>query len=233
MCSGRVDLAFVIKAFMEGADGVYLAGCRLNECNYTTHGNFYALNMSLLCKKIMEIIGINPKRFRVEFMTSSDGQYFSETVADFTRTIKDLGPMGVIEHADIDELHYKLQNIMKLVPYLKIATKEKLMLKLSDPSKWESLFTKEEVENLIYNTPAYYIDPEKCVACTLCAQRCPVDAIDGGKNKIHIIMQDKCIRCGTCFDVCPTKFSAVKKLIGEPVPEAISEERRTIIRAVK
>lgn len=233
MCSGRVDLAFIIKSFMQGADGVYLAGCRLNECNYTTHGNFYALNMSLLCKKIMEIIGINPQRFRVEFMTSSDGQYFAETIADFTKTIKGLGALGESEQISYDELSYRLQTIINLVTYIKIATKDKLMQKLSDPSKWDTLFTIEEVKNLIYNAPSYYIDPEKCVACTICAQRCPVDAIDGGKNKIHIIKQDKCIRCGTCFEACPTKFSAIKKIIGEPVPEPIAEEKRTVVRTVK
>ncbi|MCX7991350.1 MAG: 4Fe-4S binding protein [Proteobacteria bacterium] len=74
------------------------------------------------------------------------------------------------------------------------------------------------------------MDPEKCSACTLCAQRCPVDAIDGGKNKIHIIDQEKCIKCGNCLLVCPTKFSAVQKLTGKPVPPPIPEEKRIKVR---
>jgi len=51
MCSGRVDLAFVLKAFANGMDGVFIGGCRLNECNYVTHGNYHALNMVLLLRE--------------------------------------------------------------------------------------------------------------------------------------------------------------------------------------
>jgi NADH-quinone oxidoreductase subunit F len=80
---------------------------------------------------------------------------------------------------------------------------------------------------------AFYIDPAKCQACMMCARKCPVQAIDGGKKKIHIIDQDKCTKCGTCFEVCPSRFSAVNKISGEPVPEPISEESRTIIRENK
>ena len=70
MCSGRVDLEFVIRAFLKGMDGVFIGGCRLNECNYITHGNYDALNMVLLCKKIMAHIGLNPERLSVKFMSS-------------------------------------------------------------------------------------------------------------------------------------------------------------------
>ena len=75
---------------------------------------------------------------------------------------------------------------------------------------------------------AYYIDPAKCAACMICFKKCPVDAIDGGKKKIHIIDQEKCTNCGTCFEVCPSRFSAVKKISGEPVPSPIPEEQRII-----
>ncbi|MFC2156012.1 NADH-ubiquinone oxidoreductase-F iron-sulfur binding region domain-containing protein [Acidobacteriota bacterium] len=61
---------------------------------------------------------------------------------------------------------------------------------------------------------AYYIDPDKCRACMICLKKCPVDAIDGGKKKIHIIDREKCTNCGTCLEVCPTRFSAVKKADG-------------------
>ncbi len=79
----------------------------------------------------------------------------------------------------------------------------------------------------------FYIEPEKCLACMICLRKCPVDAIDGGKNKIHYIIQDKCTNCGTCFEVCPAKFDAVKKLSAEPVPPPIPEEQRTIVRKSK
>ena len=80
---------------------------------------------------------------------------------------------------------------------------------------------------------AYHIDPVKCKACMICSRKCPADAIDGGKKKIHIIDQEKCTKCGTCFEVCPSRFSAVQKISGAPVPPPISEDQRMITRKSK
>jgi len=80
---------------------------------------------------------------------------------------------------------------------------------------------------------SYYIDPAKCMACMICFKKCPAEAIDGGKKKIHIIDQEKCTNCGNCFEVCPSKFGAVKKISGEPVPPPIPEEERIIQRKSK
>jgi NADP-reducing hydrogenase subunit HndC len=80
---------------------------------------------------------------------------------------------------------------------------------------------------------AYTIDPKKCKACMICARKCPADAIDGGKNKIHIVDQDKCTKCGTCYEVCPSRFGAVTKVSGEPVPDPIPEEERIIRKKKK
>ena len=62
---------------------------------------------------------------------------------------------------------------------------------------------------------SFYIDPDKCKACMICARNCPNDAIKGGKKMIHVIDQDKCIKCGVCLEKCPDKFNAVIKLSGE------------------
>ncbi len=80
---------------------------------------------------------------------------------------------------------------------------------------------------------SYHIDPARCQACLICLKECPAEAIDGGKNKIHVIDQQKCTNCGTCFEVCPSRFSAVVKISGEPVPPPIPEEERIIIRKRK
>ncbi|MDR3568487.1 MAG: NADH-ubiquinone oxidoreductase-F iron-sulfur binding region domain-containing protein [Syntrophobacteraceae bacterium] len=80
---------------------------------------------------------------------------------------------------------------------------------------------------------AYYIDPNKCRACMTCSKQCPSNAIDGGKNRIHVIEQDKCTKCGTCFEVCPSRFGAVTKISGAPVPPPIPEEARIITRESK
>jgi NADH:ubiquinone oxidoreductase subunit F (NADH-binding)/(2Fe-2S) ferredoxin/Pyruvate/2-oxoacid:ferredoxin oxidoreductase delta subunit len=80
---------------------------------------------------------------------------------------------------------------------------------------------------------SFYIDPDRCTGCGTCRKQCPADAIDGDKKLIHIIDQDKCTRCGTCFEVCPPKFSSVVKLSGEPVPDPVAEEERTIRKKTK
>ena len=80
---------------------------------------------------------------------------------------------------------------------------------------------------------SFYIEPEKCKACMICARECPADAIVGGRNLIHIIDQEKCTKCGTCFEVCPARFEAVTRLSGEPVPSPLPEEERNIVRESK
>jgi len=78
---------------------------------------------------------------------------------------------------------------------------------------------------------SYYIDPDKCKACMICLRDCPVEAIIGGKNQIHVIDQSKCTKCGNCFDVCPARFGAVTRLSGEPVPAPPPPEERVLVRA--
>jgi NADH-quinone oxidoreductase subunit F len=77
---------------------------------------------------------------------------------------------------------------------------------------------------------AYHIDPDKCQACMICLRKCPADAIDGGKKKIHIIDQEKCTNCGTCFEVCPPRFGAVEKISGVTMPSPVPEAERNITR---
>jgi F420-non-reducing hydrogenase iron-sulfur subunit len=233
MWSGRVDLEFVLRSFSNGMDGVFIGGCRLNECNYITHGNYHALTMVLLCRRIMEHIGLNPNRLRIEFMSSAEGNRFAEVMGEFGNKVKELGPLGKGEGIDQNELKSKLAEIRKLVPYIKLVKKEKLASRLENPEEYDKLFTKDEIDKLFSEVISYYIDPEKCQACMTCAKRCPAEAILSVKNQIHVIDQEKCIKCGTCFEACPPKFGAVTKISGEPAPPPIPKEKRTIVRKSK
>ena len=80
---------------------------------------------------------------------------------------------------------------------------------------------------------SFYIEPEKCKACLICFKKCPAQAIDGAKKTIHIIDQEKCTKCGVCFDVCPSKFDAVARISGSPVPPPVPEEERVVVRKRK
>ena len=233
MCTGRVDMSFVLRAFLNGADGVFVGGCRLNECNYITQGNYDALNMVHLCKKLMEHIGLKPERLRIEFMSAGEGNLFAEVVNDFVKQVKQLGPLGKSEGIDEGELKSKLEELSRLVPYIKLAKKEKLHSRLDALEKYNDLYTNDEINELLQDVVSYYIDPEKCQACGICARKCPVEAISGGKNIVHLINQDICIKCGTCFEACPPKFAAITKIVHEPVPPPLPEEERVIVRQGK
>jgi len=233
MCSGRVDLEFILRAFSNGMDGVFIGGCRLNECNYITHGNYHALNLVLLCRKIMEHIGLNPERLGIEFMSSGEGILFSEVVDKFCKSVQELGSPGKSEKIDEGELKSKLEEIRKLIPYIKIVKRKKLESRLENEEEYDGFFTSDEIDRLFSEVVSYHIDPDKCQACMICLGKCPVEAITGGKNRIHVIDQDKCIKCGTCFEACPPRFGAVNKISGRPVPKPIPEEERTIVRTGK
>ena len=209
---------------------MFIGGCRLNECNYSTHGNYAALNMVLLCRKIMGHIGLNPERLSIKFMSSGEGILFSEVVDEFCNNVKALGPIGNSEGIEEDELKSKLEEVRKLIPYIKIVKRKKLESRLESEEEYDGIFTSGEIDRLFSNVVSYYIDPDKCQACMICHKKCPVEAIVGAKNQIHVIDQEKCIKCGTCFEACPSRFGAVKKISGEPVPLPIPEEERTIVR---
>jgi F420-non-reducing hydrogenase iron-sulfur subunit len=233
MCSGRVDLSFILRAFSKGMDGVFIGGCHLNECNYVTHGNYHALNMVLLAKRILEHIGLNPERLKIQFMSGAEANLFVETVNGFVKQVKELGPLGETEGLDQNEVKSRIAEISKLIPYIKLVNQTKLASRLQSQEEYDALFTHDEIEGFFRAVVSYYIDPAKCQACSTCLKRCPADAIVGAKNQIHVIDQEKCIKCGTCFEVCPSRFAAVTKISGEPVPPPLPEEARTIVRKSK
>jgi coenzyme F420-reducing hydrogenase delta subunit len=148
MCTGRVDLEFVLRAFSNGMDGVFIGGCRLNECNYITHGNYDALSMVLLFRKIMEHIGLNPERLRIEFMSSAEGILFAEVTSDFVEKIKELGPLGKGEGIDENGLRLKLEAATKLIPYIKLVERERLRVPTKSEEAYNAFYSSDEVNKL-------------------------------------------------------------------------------------
>lgn len=93
MCSGRVDSSFVLDAFSQGADGVLIFGCHPGDCHYQ-EGNYKALRRHTLLVKMLEQFGIEKERIRLDWVSASEGERFTEVVKEATEQIKNLGPLN-------------------------------------------------------------------------------------------------------------------------------------------
>lgn len=91
MCTGMVDPKYVIKALLEGADGVLVSGCNPGDCHYI-NGNFKARRRIKLLKEILPRFGFETERLRLTWIAASDGLLFAEIMHDMTAQIKVLGP---------------------------------------------------------------------------------------------------------------------------------------------
>ena len=91
MCSGRVDPLYILWAFMNGADGVFVSGCHPADCHYVW-GNDYAEHRIEKLKELLENAGFDPRRLRLEWVSASEGKRFADLVTEFTEHIKEMGP---------------------------------------------------------------------------------------------------------------------------------------------
>ena len=94
MCSSRVDPVFIIKALLDGADGVLVAGCHPGDCHYQK-GNYYARRKMALTKQLLTTLGLEPERVRLSWISASEGPRFAQVVSEFTEHIRALGPSPI------------------------------------------------------------------------------------------------------------------------------------------
>jgi coenzyme F420-reducing hydrogenase delta subunit len=148
MCSGRVDLGFVLRAFRNGYAGVFIGGCKLGECNYTTQGNWDALGVALFGRRILAHLGLDPERLRIAFMSGGDGNILAEVIDGFSAKIRELGPLGAGEGLDPAQLAAGLAAAERLVPYLRLVERERLRVPVRSEAAYEALFRGEEFDRL-------------------------------------------------------------------------------------
>jgi len=148
MCSGRVDLAFVFRAFSNGTDGVFIGGCHLNECHYITHGNYHALSMVQIGKKLMDLVGVDPERLRIESLSAGEGIRFAEIMNDFSEKVRKIGPLGKGEGIDVEALKFKLDAVTKLIPYIRLVERERLRVRFDTVEEYNKFFSSDEVNRL-------------------------------------------------------------------------------------
>ncbi|MGD0854455.1 MAG: hydrogenase iron-sulfur subunit [Dehalococcoidia bacterium] len=100
MCSGRVEPAFVLRAFELGADGVLVLGCHPGDCHYA-EGNYKALRRMMLLKRTLKQLGIEEDRFQLDWVSASEGDRFSHTVNEMTEKVRALGPFKQKEESKV------------------------------------------------------------------------------------------------------------------------------------
>ena len=105
MCSGRVDPQFVLKAFAHGADGVFIGGCHPGDCHYQ-EGNYKALRRYRLLERLLQQMGVEKERLRLEWISASEADKLRDVIHDMVAEVRALGParLGTPEEVFSDEI---------------------------------------------------------------------------------------------------------------------------------
>ncbi|KAB2877793.1 hydrogenase iron-sulfur subunit [bacterium] len=96
MCSGRVDPQFILNAYAKGADGVLIGGCHFGDCHYM-EGNYKTARRFQLLKRMLQDMGIEEDRCRLEWISASEGERVRTVINDMVEKIKALGPLRLPE----------------------------------------------------------------------------------------------------------------------------------------
>lgn len=89
-CTGRIDVSFVLRAFLQGADGVIVSGCHPGDCHYTA-GNYRARRRWTLFRDLLDILGFDLRRFDLAWISAAEGAKWVKTIQSFTDKIKAMG----------------------------------------------------------------------------------------------------------------------------------------------
>jgi F420-non-reducing hydrogenase iron-sulfur subunit len=91
MCSGRIEPAFVLRAFERGADGVLVSGCHFGDCHYV-FGNHRAAEQFAKTQRVVKLLGLETGRLRLEWISAAEGARFAKVIDEFTEQVRQLGP---------------------------------------------------------------------------------------------------------------------------------------------
>jgi F420-non-reducing hydrogenase iron-sulfur subunit len=94
MCSGRVTSGFILEALHRGADGVLVTGCHPGDCHYIS-GNERAVITVERTRRLLELLGIESDRLRLEWISASEGARFARLMTEFTGQVRRLGPSSL------------------------------------------------------------------------------------------------------------------------------------------
>nr|NQU92807.1 hydrogenase iron-sulfur subunit [Bacteroidota bacterium] len=148
MCSARVDLLHLLRAFTNGIDGIFVGGCHLCDCHYVTSGNFNAFSMVQVLRKILKYIGIYPERLRLEWVSAGEGIRFANFMNEYSAELTKLGPLGKAEGIEDKALALKLEAVGKLIPYIKLVLTQRLHVLDRSEEAYHRFFNSDEFERL-------------------------------------------------------------------------------------
>lgn len=94
MCSGRVDPQFILEALARGADGVLIGGCHPGDCHYV-EGNYKALRRFQMLRRVLDGMGIERERVRLEWISAAEGDKVRSVINDMVDRIRGLGPLAL------------------------------------------------------------------------------------------------------------------------------------------
>ena len=164
MCTGRVDLAFIFRALLNGKDGVFIGGCWPGECHYLTQGNYGALSTLHIGRKLVEMIGLSPDRLRLDYISASEGSRYAEVMNDFSTKVKALGPIGKGEGIDEIVLRRKLEVVYNLVPYIKLVERERLRVPVRSVEAYKAFFDSDEFDKIFQDLVADKVELSQIMA---------------------------------------------------------------------
>jgi F420-non-reducing hydrogenase iron-sulfur subunit len=90
-CSGRVDPLFILRALRSGVDGVLVSGCHPGDCHYTA-GNYNARRKFVILSRLLDFVGIDPRRVQFSWVSASEGDKFAKVVTQVVSGVRALGP---------------------------------------------------------------------------------------------------------------------------------------------
>lgn len=148
MCSGRVDPSFVLRVFSNGGDGVFIGGCHINDCHYNTEGNYDAYGMVQILKRLLDHIGINPERLRLEWVSAGEGIRFAEIMNEYGKRIREMGPLINDTGNSMEEIRKRIEAVTKIIPYIKLVEIERLRLHTRSESAYKEFYESEDFHRL-------------------------------------------------------------------------------------
>jgi heterodisulfide reductase subunit D len=180
MCSGSVEPGIIMDAFEHGAHGVIVIGCLMDNCHYVT-GNKKAQEGIDALKELFEILGLDSRRLRTEWINASERTKFAKAVSEFVEEVRALGPIPMRKRAKVsprtnDETKQEVKQLIEDTGAFDCVECGKCTtvcpIASFDPNFAPRTIVLKAMEGIVENI-ASDRDIWTCIACEQCNAMCP------------------------------------------------------------